>query len=254
MNYERPKQLINKIQDFIEVLEKDGTENVLPVEQVLLQGYAKELYHSLGGAEELIQRPVAHPTTAEEKAVEPEPISAPAPPVIESPAENDQVDIEPRAELHREAPTAAEVAEPPSASAKSDTLIESPVEPPVVKKVEIESRSVSREQAQKSIPLDIAALFQQQAPQDLSEKLAESKLTDLHEAMGINQKIFTINELFGGDGDLFSQTVEKLSSCSSLQEAQDYLAHGVAQSQDWTNRSRKKEAKNFIKLVRRLYL
>ncbi len=103
------------------------------------------------------------------------------------------------------------------------------------------------------IPPEIAELFEVTAARDLSEKLGESKLDDISKAMGINEKIFTVNELFDGDHDAFDDTLRKLNAKTSLKQAQDFLARDIAQKFDWADASRQKKAKNFIKLVKRLY-
>jgi|GEM_PF-6232884 len=104
------------------------------------------------------------------------------------------------------------------------------------------------------IPAEIAELFEATKAKDLSERLGEAKLDDLSKAMGINEKIFTVNELFDGDHDAFDDTITKLNAKTSLKQAQDFLARDIAQKFEWADPSRQKKAKNFIKLVRRLYV
>ncbi len=275
MNYQKSKLLIKKIQDFIASLESSGGE-LLPMEQQLLQGYAKELFLALGGKDTPpdnsrgtsaddstmhsapeIQQPEAESPSTEaigtadtelesDEAFAKMSVSQEKPPAPEEIAESHS-DNGQHAENTEEPETTQ--AETPEEQKPQDIFAKAPK----IKEIKVDSRSVSRAQAGKIIPLEVAELFHVQKAKDLSEQLSESKISDLTEAMGINEKIFTINELFDGDAALFDQTISVLHGSSSLQEAQDYLAKGVAQDLDWSSRDKKKKAKNFIKLVRRLF-
>ena len=102
-------------------------------------------------------------------------------------------------------------------------------------------------------PAHRAELFEFKEATELSEKLSMQPIRDLTKAMGLNEKIFTINELFGGESKVFDETIKKLNTFSSFERASEYLASGVAHTYDWPGRSRKKKALNFIQLVKRRY-
>ena len=72
--------------------------------------------------------------------------------------------------------------------------------------------------------------------------------------MGINDKILTINELFGGDQGLFNTVVSELNGFNSFDKAQEYLIAGVAKKQGWYEDNKKEKATAFIKLIRRRYI
>jgi len=76
---------------------------------------------------------------------------------------------------------------------------------------------------------------------------------DLTKALSINERYFTIQELFGGDSALFKQTLQKLDGLSNFHEAREALIHDVAPKFEWGTAAKKKKAENFIKLVRRRY-
>ncbi len=99
----------------------------------------------------------------------------------------------------------------------------------------------------------LESLFKEESISDLSDKLASQPIKDLSKAMGINEKIFTIQELFNGDQDLFNRTINALNGYNSFIEATFYLKNGVATDQDWASDSKIKKAAGFIKLVRRRY-
>lgn len=96
-------------------------------------------------------------------------------------------------------------------------------------------------------------LFNIQEATELSEKLSQMPIKDLSKSMGINEKIFTVQELFGGNQDLFNSCIETLNACDNFEEAKKYLATGVAKDNDWGSEDKLKKAVHFIKLVHRRY-
>ena len=72
--------------------------------------------------------------------------------------------------------------------------------------------------------------------------------------MSINERIFTLKELFGNEEEVFKTTLNELNGLSNYEEAKNYLAEKVVDKYDWVNDSKIKKAKNFIKLVKRRYL
>ena len=104
-----------------------------------------------------------------------------------------------------------------------------------------------------SAPSELLDLFSENAISELSDRLSMSPITDLTKSMGINEKIFTIQELFGGDSSLFSSTMQELDKLSSLEQAREYLVTTVAMDQNWANESKIKKAATFVKLISRRY-
>jgi hypothetical protein len=89
---------------------------------------------------------------------------------------------------------------------------------------------------------------------ELSEKLSQTRITDLSKAMGVNERIFTVNELFGADNSLYRNVIRDLNAMKSFEEAKAYLSSNIAERFNWTHKSKRNKAKNFIKLVRRRYI
>lgn len=100
---------------------------------------------------------------------------------------------------------------------------------------------------------DIEALFQIKESTELSERLSRLPIDDIWAAMGLNERIFTQNELFQGKMDEFKSTVKQLNECESFAEAKELLAEGPIVEFDWTASERKNIAKNFIRLIKRKY-
>ncbi|MDE5690652.1 MAG: hypothetical protein K2I13_00290 [Alistipes sp.] len=53
-------------------------------------------------------------------------------------------------------------------------------------------------------------------------------ISDLRQAIGINDKFLMIRDLFGGDGALFDSTVEALNAQESLDDCMIYIAEHFA--------------------------
>jgi len=103
------------------------------------------------------------------------------------------------------------------------------------------------------IPQELLDLFKFETINELSDKLSRSPIENLTKSMGINEKIFTVKELFGGDKSLFDSAMESMDKFSSFEQARDYLVEHVALDQKWHIEGKVKKAANFIKLVSRRY-
>ncbi|MBK9255741.1 MAG: hypothetical protein IPM42_09665 [Saprospiraceae bacterium] len=103
-------------------------------------------------------------------------------------------------------------------------------------------------------PVLMAELFQEEKVSDLSEKLSLSPVKDLTKAMGINEKIFTIQELFGNNSSHFNEVAETLNKFSNFTDAKNYLLDSVIPQYNWTSEAKLKKASTFIKLVKRRYV
>ena len=98
-----------------------------------------------------------------------------------------------------------------------------------------------------------AALFEQKEAKELSDRLSQMPIHDLKKSMGLNEKILTINELFGGDHKAFDRALTDLNTLATFEEAKQYMSENLAAKYDWSDKSKKKKAQIFIKLVRRKY-
>lgn len=82
---------------------------------------------------------------------------------------------------------------------------------------------------------------------DMQSKLQNKPITDLAKAIGINDKFLFIKELFGGDADLYNQTIKHLNQVTDLNEA---IIH-IQENFDWDPDN--ETAMAFIDLVRRKF-
>lgn len=100
---------------------------------------------------------------------------------------------------------------------------------------------------------EMEELFSFKTATELSEKLSQLPIEDIKRAMGINERISTQNELFGGDANAFDSTVSTLNQLRSYEEAKKHLILHVANKYNWLSKEKKAKAKDFIKLVKRRY-
>ena len=104
-----------------------------------------------------------------------------------------------------------------------------------------------------SIPQEILELFEEEEATELSEKLSKMAINDIEKSMSINEKIFTINELFDGNSQEFRACLSKLDQLNDYDRAVSYLSKDVAAKYEWADESKRKKALNFIQLVHRKF-
>jgi hypothetical protein len=113
------------------------------------------------------------------------------------------------------------------------------------------------ESAIKSTPTSmsetIRELFAEEKINDMSEKLSLTPIKDLTKSMGINEKVFALQDLFANNKDHFTEVLDTLNKLPNFNEATKYLVENVIGKYDWAADKRSKHATQFIKLVRRRY-
>jgi len=97
------------------------------------------------------------------------------------------------------------------------------------------------------------SLFEFSGQGDLSDRLSQRPIENILGAMGVNERIFMMNELFGGDKSAFENHVQALNNSSDFNSAKHYLIDQVIPQYGWINDDKENQAKDFIKLVRRLH-
>ena len=100
----------------------------------------------------------------------------------------------------------------------------------------------------------LVEIYEIEEIEDISDRLSNQPIADLNKAISINEKIFTINELFDGDHITYQDTISHLNKLTSFQEAKQYLISHVAELFRWDKKDKIKKATNFIKIIHRKYL
>jgi hypothetical protein len=227
MDFQKGRILLDKINTLYKSMEITP-DDVSTIERDLLKNYLQQLYG----------------ITLEEKAV---PVAPPPP------------------EPKREEPIEVIRATPkPAPPPRPKPTYEKPrvIEVPESLKEEVKEAPPQKEEPVVSPPPpprpqrgsgEMEELFEQYQAKELSDKLSELPIVDLNKSMGLNERIFTINELFEGDQQAFQETMNQLNGLSNFEEAKNYLIANVANKYEWADESKQKKARNFIKLVRRRF-
>ena len=105
----------------------------------------------------------------------------------------------------------------------------------------------------KEASTELKKLFEAPFADDVSERFSRVPVANIESALGLNERIFTLNELFGGNKGLFDSTCAELNSLHSYHDATDLLLSGPAKQFDWSDPTRIKMAEHFIRIVARRY-
>lgn len=230
-------QLFNKKLNKISALADNGNADghFSSLERDLLLSYIRELYEIALDGKSTVIKSVSHtPVQATKEEVIPAKAEAPAVPVHVQAPEPIPVKIE-------------MVTEPvviPSVVEKEEVIKPAP---------EVKSIATQTSTAKNQNPDALAEMFAEEKINDLSDKLASSPVKDLTKSMGINERIFTQQELFGNNQQVFNETLQRLNICQNFGEAKQYLVENVISTYDWTNENKVKKATTFIKFVKRKF-
>lgn len=229
MDFQKAGILLEKINALYKNLSADGGR-VSGIEKDLMRAYLQQLY------EQFLPLSDSQTETAEHVVVDF--------PVV-APREKKKVEIlKPAVETPPPPPPPPPV---PAPTAKKPLVAE-------VEEEEEEETPVIFHKKADAPDDELENLFEHHQARELSEKLSELPIPDLNKAMGLNERIFTINELFDGDQEAYKQTIQVLNGFHSFDDAKNYLVKEIAIRFNWAHVSKKNKAKNFIKLVRRRYI
>jgi len=261
MNLTKAKILLDKINRLYTSMSLDE-ENVATIEKDLMRDYVKQLYDAFLHEETTVSVPVRPKKVVHKPVYTPPPapiirkkvavVTTPPPPPVVEEVSVPVVKATPPPRIVTPAPRVV-VTPPP-------IVVESPPPPPPPVVVESTPTAVVPPKPRTVTPTTIVdpehtELFEVSTnAKELSEKLGQTRIRDLNNAMGLNERIFTVNELFGADNSLYRNVIRDLNNLTSFEEAKAYLSTNVAEKFNWTHKSKRNKAKNFIKLVRRRYL
>ena len=229
----KAKRLLAKINVLVDHYDDSHSR----LETDLLKSYIKDLY------ETILKEETGQPGV-EQKTVQVQP------------EEKEEVieEIKEAAELSEELDEGVEEAAESIDEMIEESLEQSHRESEIIKEVEITPETPEVADLPDAEPItELAALFDLDEAGDLLSKLGSKSIHRIESAMGINERIFTINELFGGDRDLFQKIVSEINEMESFEQAKDLLIGGVATDQQWASTEKSKKAANFIRLIWRKF-
>jgi hypothetical protein len=251
MEYKKSSILLKKIHSLHQTL-MESEDHPSSIEKQLMKSYLRDFYDCFvdgNGDTDIFAEVEPQP------ALEKETIPVITPPVIEETVVNPQ-NIETTKTSEEISINNSVVEDIPNeviSPIPQQKIIEEIPEAITDKEVVVEPQEIIEQMVTDPVDQDLMALFSENPVVDLSDKLAMRPVTDLTKAFSINERYFTIQELFGGDADQFQQTLQQLNGLSSFKEASQTLIQNVAAKYEWSAETKKKKAENFIKLVRRRY-
>lgn len=227
MNLDKTAKALKKINRLYELISDIGEST--NTERDLLKAYAKDLYNSLCDDAEKIDDEVSKDMKKlkkEEKKLKKE----------HKAQKQAAKAAEESSEIETETPEKEVTSEPMPATAASSS-----------------SDNKKTAAAQSGFSAEMLEIFQVNEVTELSDKLSQSPITDLTKAMGINERIFTVNELFGGNTDEFNNLMTALNGLDSYDEAKAVIMKSVASKYDWDNVAKQKKATQLVKLIQRRF-
>ncbi|TVQ44806.1 MAG: hypothetical protein EA362_09590 [Saprospirales bacterium] len=275
MNIQLAKKKLEKINRLIDTFEP-GDSHVSRLERDLIMSYTREFYEAIAEPTNGAVKPQrtqvqssSAPTTPVSK-IRVQPESQPKQEIKEEVIIQQYSEQERKAEkvisdkISEEAVAVEAVIEktspnpsPQSATKKSEKTPKESVAESVPKIEEVNTEKIvdatAVKVAKSTTNPELLELFSIKKANEISEKLSQLPISDLNKAMGVNEKIFVKNELFGGDDNVFRSTLSRLNAFQNFDEAKNFLASEVAGSFEWTAPDKSKKAKNFIQLVYRRY-
>jgi hypothetical protein len=252
MNLPQAKVALEKIITLYKTLSADE-KNISPIERDLMLSYVRQLYETFldtpavsAPSKNVQQEPVTRPKPEPERFTPPPPEPVRYTPPPPPPAEQARPEPVRVVEQPRYTPPPPPVEQP---RYTPPPPVEQPryTPPPPVETPRYAPQNTG-------IPSDIEALFEGgSSGKELSDRLSNTAIADLSKAFGLNDRLLTQNELFGGSKAVFDEALKDLNNMSSFETAKNVIV-SMAARYNWTaNEDRKKQAKSFIKLVRRRF-
>lgn len=253
MKVKQAKILLEKINRLFQSMTMD--EHISEIEKELMRNYVKSLYEEFLPDNKAQHTPIAELPKAP-KVVKPK---VKAPPVV-APVVETPLPPAPKVEAVPEpAPTPTPTPRPqPTPTPRPAAVVENKiVSPPPIKAAAPIKEPPPPPPAPKpkkaKVSEELEDLFEFKQATDLSERLSQSPIKDLRNAMGINERFLTTNELFDGNSDALKDALSTMNGLQNFEQAKEYLSK-IGEIYDWGKKSKKKKAKIFIKLVRRRFL
>jgi len=255
MDYKKTSVLLKKIKSLHNTL-MENTDQPSSIEQELMKSYLRDFYDSFvsgQGATDIFNEENSQAEVGQTT------IGSAIPPVISQTNQIEETNrpVNEPIELSRLGQTNQPHSHNQDLTSQTveeqSNIIQKEAESKTDEEMVVEGKEVIKQLVNDPVDEDLIALFNEAPVTDLSDKLALLPINDLTKALSINERFFTIQELFGGNSSLFQTTLQKLNSFSNFEEASEDLMSSVASEYEWASSSKQKKAAHFIKLVRRRY-
>ncbi|HZV68803.1 MAG TPA: hypothetical protein VFG10_04635 [Saprospiraceae bacterium] len=251
MDIKKAQRLINKIQAF---LDNGNAQDLSRLEKDLIKSYVTQLYEAVTDDQVMPAHQEEEPVRFVEHKM---PKREPAPrveipqvreieelmPEIPPPFYTDHEHNTPQ-EKHIEVEIPVHIPEKTQPEAKSFQFTPEPIK---------ETAHAPKSNRSAADHEGLAKLFDITKTDEMSGRFSHVPISSIESAMGLNERIFTLNELFGGNKSLFDDTCAKLNNFNSFAEARNMLMGGPATDFNWSAPERQKMAEQFIRIVSRRY-
>lgn len=135
---------------------------------------------------------------------------------------------------------------------KEETELVGPSEEQVIEEEQLEDAGLSLNEKLSEKPTKtINENFEQDENASLANRLQQTKVGSIIEAISVNNRYMFIKELFDGDTDDFNDAIEDLETCKSFDDAVELLVQSHAKNYDWDMNS--DEVKELLKVVFRKF-
>lgn len=251
MDLTKAQRLLLKIQAF---MDNGNGSDLSRLEKDLMKSYIIQLYDAVSSEEtpthtekpKQTEMPVAKFQKAEVPVYVPEPPK----PELPSPEPEKPVYYEPVVSKIQEVPLEIKmpVQEPIIVLPKFEP-VDFPAVEPVKEVVHVHKVDTTHVDASD----ELSKLFELPKVEEMSGRFNHIPIENIESALGLNERIFTLNELFGGNRDVFDSTCIKLNNLTSFSEAKSLLLNGPARQYKWSDQERVKMAEHFIRIIARRY-
>lgn len=251
MEVHKAQRLLHKIQA---LLENNPNHELSRLEKDLLKSYILQLYDTVHDEN---AAPIEHPVKSQDVPMKQKTEFVTPPVQIKEPEVEIPPVIIPEIKTQKPVEVPIEIKYPEPEITFTSPKVENktvhvPVQEPVRETVH-KTFAPPIEKDHKGGDEALVKLFEQQKNDDVSERFSQVPIASIEAAMGLNERIFTLNELFGGDKALFDATCSKLNLLNSFSEARQLLMNGPARDFRWGDTERLKMAEHFIRIVARRY-
>ena len=93
----------------------------------------------------------------------------------------------------------------------------------------------------------------QKEDKSIGARLQQHRINNIKDAIGLNEKFLFINELFGGDIQVYNEVIAKLNNMETLKEAFDYL-NELTNIHHWDTKRSTETIDKLAGFVQRRYL
>ncbi len=262
MNFSKLRKKLSKLDNLLKSLE-DGGESPNKIERELIKNYILDIYEtatsddnsaaqsstpeSSNGKHKTpvqqatpVQTPVEPPKVEVKRQEAPEPVYTPVETVAPTPKK------EPEAQFS--------FVEEPETKVVTETKTHSIETKENDHSHNITAKSVQTHTTSNGNTTVKEELFLMEVGAEVSDKLGNLPIKTLKGAVGINDKILLVNQLFKGDMGKYNEMIDTIDKMDTFQQAKSFIQSEIVDRFNWMDEDKTNAAKGFIRLINRRFL